>query len=725
MAEFVREVAMASAKSKNIKASEVWGNLRTTPQGGEATSYDTTWLKKDITDLSTSLESGRSKIEIKAKVLIDYISTDTFQQHLVKFHSKALAPQIVQDCYGCSPSDDGDPSTSHFREMDHILAILTSNLFQSPKGLEFLEKITDENWLQKQFAFKDMWGYLKKIKSSSEPIAKVLHNFAPVLTIKINQLIQNGKVATIEDILRDPDLKRHFDFIDKKMGVKISDWLHKKASLYGQGADEAARTLRYRSEWKKSIDNWLNKDHTDFSPSYKLQEDRSKYGQKLDGLWMGLMLDSVALAISVIQLYSNLKKAKWTEFADAVDSLLSLTKTIAGGLESKAGVLIVAEKDAFHKQAMLYKNVGRYLGLIGGCVTFVLCMMKAYDGFKSKDWDVVLINIAGAGLGIVGGVAAFCGASTLGGVTIVLGLLLAVVTTLVHDAPIIDYIEDVAWGEDAVIPIKDTITKYYSKLFKLEASFVVTDYDTNYSFIRIESEILSNTTPVFVEILDSGKKSIGKYTVYPGLKKVNGMGTVEKELGGWEYSWPTHGKRIKILNAWEIWKDLKDHSSKYTICVGIDPSSDANTPIDKMALKDDTVATFPESQAPIMTNEPPAGYTTFDPLLNVRHVSGSWKRYIKNSNNLIKKFVYTKYASGSSIKITAAKEGYVYNTELSTTTVAVSTAAPDSLGLTKTPVSISLPKPATNEDYRITLLTELLDARGVKKGENSTYLDII
>jgi hypothetical protein len=238
--------------------------------------------------------------------------------------------------------------------------------------------------------------------------------------------------------------------------------------------------------------------------------------------------------------------------------------------------------------------------------------------------------------------------------------------------------------------------------------------------------MLANTTPVFVEILDAAKNPLGKYTVYPGFKKVNGMGTVEKELGGWECPWPTHGKRIKILNPWEIWKDLKrDHVSKYTIRVGIDPSNDDKMFIDMMALKDDTVTTIPDSQAPTLISELPSGYVSFDPLLNVRQVSGSWKRYIKNSNNQIKKFVYTKYASGGSIKITAAKEGIIYNTDLSTTTVAVSTLAPDSLGLTKTPVSISLPKPTAGDDYRITLLTELLDSRGVKKGENSTYLDIV
>jgi hypothetical protein len=726
MAEFVREVAMAAAQSKDIKAADVWNNMRTNSQGGAATSYDNTWLKKDIAEMINALENGRNKIDSKAKILLDFISTETFQQHLVKFHSKALDPQTVEKCYHCTPIDDEKSTTPIFRELDHILAILTNDLYQCKGGLEFLENITDENWLQKKFAFADMWSYIKKIKSASEPIGKVINNFAPVLTIKINQLIQTGKVATIKDILRDPDLKKHFDFLDKKYGVKISEWLEHKALQYGESADDAAKSLRYRNDWNKTIKSWSDKNHEKYDPDFKLKDDKNKYSQKLDGLWLGLTLDSVALIISVVNLYSNLKKAKWNDFADAANSLLSVTKTIVGGAEDKVGMQITAlnDEDKFLAQAKMLKTVGRYMGLIGGIVGAVLSLIKAYDGFKSKDWDVVLVNLVGSTLSLVGGFAAFCGATAVLGVTAVLGLLLAIITSLVLDPPIIDYIEDVAWGEDAVIPITDTITTYYKKLFKLDVSLQVPDYDANYSFIRIESQILSNTLPVFVEIADSHNKSLGKVSVYPGLKKVEGKGAVEKELGGWDYPWPTHGKRIKIMNPWEIWKDIKrDNTSKYTIRVGIDPSNDLKMSIDKMALNDDTTVAFPNSQSPILVNVAPDGYDTFVPRLNVQNVGGSWKRYIKITNNIIRKFVYTKYADNCSIKIIVEKYGII-NKDLYTNSISVSTNGPDSIGLTKTQATIPLPAPEQGGEYRVILTTELWDSGGKKRGSDETYLDI-
>jgi hypothetical protein len=722
MAEFVREVAKTAEKSEKIDKDDVWKNMRASADGGAAGDYETSWLKQDIESMKKKLQQSMNTIETRAKNLTKYIGSDVFQKHLVRFHTKPLDEETVQAFYEQLQATDKASGLKTYREIDLILALLTVELAHSKSGREFLEKITDDQWLKKAVAFADMWGYIGKIKASAETIGQIMHNFGPILTSRINILINEGKVATIDDILKDPDLKRHFDFLDKKFKIKISEWLRKKAEIYSEGARETARKMRYRSGLEKAVQNWLNKGHVDFDEAYRNKLQVDEHSAKLDGVWLGLTLDSVALAMSVAKLFSDLKKAKLSDWFGALNDLLGLSKTVFELAESR----IIVINGHQTEMSQFFKGAARYAGLIAGIVTAVLSLMKAYEGFKSKDWDVVLLGIAGAGLGIVGGIAAFAGLSTLGGITVILGILLAIISALILDPPIIDFLEDVEWGEDRVIKVKDTIKEYYKKMFKLSVSFIVSQYDANYSFIRIESNILGNTVPVFVEVLAPGNKSLGKRTIYPGMKKVQGKGKIEKEAGGWDFPWPMHGKRLKISKPWDIWPEIRrDNDTEYTIRAGIDPSNNRKMAIPEMALNDDTSGVeFPEKQEPILITALPNGYVYSSPGIRLQLQSGTWKRYITNRNGSIRIFAYTKYGAGCTVKITTEKDKFLFDEPLTTVSVPVSSSAPDKNGLVKTPVDISLPVPGSGEEYRINLKTELLDTSGKIYEKDTTYLDI-
>jgi len=714
MAEFASQVVRRAAQNDEIR-EEVWENLRTSAKGGEATDYDSTWLKKDIERMKSAVESAKKGVETALEHLVRLLGNKTFHRHLLKHHQGPMRRADVKKYYDLDPPLQSDAKAPEYREMDHYLAVLTENLSATEKGLEFLDRLSDENYLRNHCpGFADLWSYIGKFTAASEPAGKFIHNWSPVIGSRIQRLIRTGKAATVRDILRDPDVKRHLDFLAKKLKIDVAEWLEKKAALYERGAARVARRMRYRA-WSKSLVNaWLREGDRRFDAAYAKKLESIEHRAKLDSLWIGITLDGVAFALSAVKVATDLKNSKWNDYLGAANDLLGLTKTLAEGHQSR---LLLREGDQFQAKAAQVARAAKVLGVVTCLVSAFLCAYEAYKGFRRKDWEVVAVNMAGVGLALGGAVAVVLEASVASGVLAVLGVVIAVLAMMILDAPIIDYIEDLEWGEKRNIKVGETIVEYYKQLGgPLKLDLVVDDYDANRSHLLLECKMLSDTQPVFVEVLEekTGRR-LGRRRVYPGLRKVRGRGGLEKAPGGWKFPWPMWNRRLKILRPWEIWDRIKrDDATKYVVRAGMDPSNDSRMKIEKMALN--AVATgvrFPKAQSPFIQKALPSDWE--HPLLDRYSEGGNYIAWPETGKLGV--YVYTRYAEKCRIKVVASESGLFSSERMYDVTTPV-TGGKTHANLRKTLVQILVKPPPADGEYTLLIEMSLLDPGGKELDSN-------
>ena len=192
-----------------------------------------------------------------------------------------------------------------------------------------------------------------------------------------------------------------------------------------------------------------------------------------------------------------------------------------------------------------------------------------------------------------------------------------------------------------------------------------------------------------------------------------GKGQVQKNGESWSKNWPFYAKRISILRTWEIWPAiLRDDSTEYTINVGMDPEDDKKKPIDKMALNSSASGVeFPTAQEPILReathligNERVWGSQAY------RYASPPGKGphwfIIHPSSGKIYVNVYTKYASGCKVDITATETPTVgFNQKLSEMTYMPITG-------NETKVDVPIKAPPTDDYYELEYRISLKDSSG-------------
>jgi hypothetical protein len=677
MAKFVREVAQKTSKNSKGQISEtaVWKSfLHKNGKSINAKSYDDTQLKKFIENCESKIEKYQSDSESAAEDLITFIKDKKFQKHLLKAHCRLdkngenldyLTPEEAQMFYEVKPGGQGK-----LRDLDHIAALLTENLSATEKGMEFLATLVDENSIVDLEAFAKVWENVKKIKEAGEgakeglePVGKFLYNIMPVLTKKIQSLVVKEGIHSIDGVLKNAELKKIFNFLDKKFDTNITGYMKDKAVAYGVKAKNIIKNVNNGVTWKKSLSS-LQDSILDPAKDKHFASVEKKYEsiETLKGVWLNISFSMISFCVATAKIVSDYKEAKVKDWLGAVNELTSLAKTLAQTYQTS---LTATSFDFAGKEAAVFttkaKTAGQCvkgLGVVASFITVLCCIPDIAEGVERNDLEVIILNSIGLGIALGGVYAAIVESAMLSGVLAVAGLLLAIIMAVVLDPPVIDYFEDTEWGknQNGLIPIKETIKKFYEKMFKLRIWFEENDYDKTQSCIKIESGVLADSAPVFIQLIHKKSgKAFPIEKIFPGNPDAHGKGKILKDEVSWSEGWPFYPKRIHVFNAWEIWPI--NNGEKYTIKAGIDPEAEDEEKLDKMALKGEASdIEFDFYQDPQL-QEMRAGFHSYwgDQVT----IQGGNTYFHYQSNGKIILNVYTRHAQGCQIDVNAKDSGYI------------------------------------------------------------------
>ncbi len=720
MSNFVKEVAESTANSDGISPSDVWENMLGSGGNGSATSYNNTFLKEEIDHMQQEISHAKEDAEDAADDLVNFIKSSSFQRHLMRYHKNVqMDRQSASEIYGVDLSDTNNSSLPPYREIDHYAAVFTEHLSMTDHGKDFLIDLLDDSALHNLPAFEDVWGFFDKVNSASEPMGKFVYNVIPVITDKINHLISSGSVSNINSVLNNQEVQQYIDFLNVKFGVNISPWLRERAESFGRRSHSAINDINNRNDLRRAIGRWRD------LPEGQLEGDY----EKLNGAWLELTFGIVAFTISTVKIIHDFKHAGFKDWVGLVNDFTGLMKTTSETIESRfrvsASIMRASEAgDEAVAEVILKanaaKNIALSLGVLAHLLGVVLSVVAIVEGIQSKDWDRVAVGVAGFIVSYVGFFAVLAEAAIVSGVCTILGLIIVVISAFIFDPPIIDYIEDTHWGEDHSISIANTISEFYKKLFKLRLRFEISDYDSNNSYLNIESNALNDNMPVYITIKrQSDWHILGRKAVYPSRNQVENHGRVRKNVQ-WHTTRPFAPRAIEVYNIWDIWQDInRDNSTEYYIKGEIDVDGNNSATLEDV-LSD---VTFPVPQTPILWT----AYAT-SPLNmfenNVRFI-GTDSYISPDSSGHIQLDVYTKYASGCKIEVKAIKDTFgPFNDHISTTTVDVGNHRVESEDLIRTTVNVRIENPPSNDSYDLMLKWRLLHSNGNEIDNHSTEIKV-
>ena len=639
---------------------EYWANIKGGVAGIKkgkeavtATSYETTHLKKYIEYRENKIVAVESDAEKAAEKLIKLIKSPKVQKHIKKQHgNRLLSDSLIKEFYGVDPNS----SDKKYRESDHYLAILTEDLNKTRAGLKFLDTLFDENKLSKQYAFKDLWGFIGKTKTASEASGKFLFNVMPALSLKINQVVDWDQIDSITDITnKNATIKPYFQTLEKYLGKnKFSKWLGARVDDLAKRNRTAVKAARNRKTFDRLIKIWSDPNNSRYDAVYAATAKKHDAEKALDGVWFGMALDTVAVVLSTYDIFKTVQKAPLKDKIGLVGDILGAIKTVAEAVESTQNlrVAVAAETGASGEtiktlttRANAAKICVRVLTVLGVVVSAVVMVCEIYDAWRKRNWRVVALSIASFGAMLVG--------LAYTGIGAVISIIIAIIAYLVYEPPVVDFIQLSYWGEDYIeaqdkIAIKDTILKYFEVIYTLKIRFIHKwGGDANKSFMYIQCGMLSEKAPIYVQVFEYKNKKFYPLSkqwkkVYPGLENVDGKGRVFKEITTWSKC-PNRPRTIQIHKYWEIWPNIKrDSDTKYWVAAALDPSRDS-----RYALKDQTWVTFPSPEKPkLKINNPFSTSAYIDRNIYITYYKGK-----------ISMIFRTNYAKGCYMKLWLTREG--------------------------------------------------------------------
>ncbi len=654
-------LAPQRTKSKEVYGVNIKGGMasvKTAKEAVTATSYETSHLKKYIEYRENQIEVAEKAAEEAAGKLIKLIKNPNVQKHIEKEHGKRTLPDaLVKAFYGVDP--DKEKTRKKYRESDHYLAILTEDLNKSRAGLKYLDSLFDDDALAKQYAFKDLWGFIGTSKTASEASGKFLFNVMPALALKINQTVDWDQVKSIEDITKkNSKISPYFQKLEKHLGKnKFSNWLGDRVDNLSKRNRTAIKAARSKKTFDRLIKIWADPKNSRYDAAFALTAQKHDAQQALDGVWFGMALDTVAVVLSTYDVFKNLQKAPLKDKIGLVGDILGAIKTVAEAVESTQSlrVAVAAETGASGEtiktlttRANAAKICVRVLTVLGVIVSAAVMVCEIYDAWRKRNWRVVALGMASFGAMLIG--------LAYTGIGAVISIIIAIIAYLVYEPPVVDFIQLSYWGEDYIeaadkISVKDTIFKYFEVVYTLKVRFNPKwGGDANDSYIYIQSGMLTDGAPVYLQVYSYKNKKFTPLSkqwkkVYPQLDKVDGKGRVLKEITTWS-KYPNRPKTIRIQKYWEIWPDIKrDSVTKYWVAVALDPSRDT-----RYALKDQTWAEFPSPEKPKLNINNPFRTSTYVHQEN----------YITFYEGKIGMVFRTKYANGCYIKLWLTREGKLF-----------------------------------------------------------------
>jgi hypothetical protein len=445
VANFTHALLVDALKRPDADPEELLGSLR--PASGDAPpgSLEASLLAAERTRWAEAVERAKLEVNVKTDALVSFLGDPAVQQHLCDDHVEPLSIPDLEEAYGPQVMSAAEP----ILERDHVLATLTEDLGHSEKGRAFLGELLDDDRVKTHVAFGQAWGFVKiaeKVISNRDPLRKLAANLLPVAQLELQRALAKGTAAALESSALHALGKRLGDpGFPSAVAAQVD-------ALRGKGAHLDNLLIEQRS---KNLFDVINPTSA----------------QKLEGAWVGVILDTVSLVIAVGEgkPLSAMQDRDWAGLA-------------SNGASLGHSVLELVEQRAVHKgpaPAMAFKVSVKVAGLTAGLLSASLSAWDAYEADARGDDDAATLHSTSAALGAVAAAASFAaGMVAAGAITAPLLVAaapgLAVVglvgslgsaaaglgASFAKDAPVITWLKRSPWGTVADLPHDRVIPAY-------------------------------------------------------------------------------------------------------------------------------------------------------------------------------------------------------------------------------------------------------------------------
>ncbi|MCZ7610536.1 MAG: hypothetical protein M5U17_10270 [Ignavibacterium sp.] len=649
---------------------DVWSHFRKRANDDSADSYNDTLLKHDIETIENTLNRNKRLVEERAEQLINYFNQDNVQRHLLRYHSETR-----------------DDSFSLTTATNYVF----EDLGKSDKGLEYLASLLSDNVLNELVTVSEVFGLIRQANTLSEELSKFLTFISPCLISEVIETISVNNFRNVREVLNS-NIQSKLRFFSEKTGINF-DALN---SFLNENAEQTARRLN------NIIENSL--DPAELRQQILRANVNLERAELNDDLIkcvpIGYILKLLSFAIAAYKIVEDFKRSSNKDRISFISSVMEISKDILS---------IRAVTNSARR------GVSLMVGIIGELLGVVVNLMDAVENLQGRDPLLAALNILGATAAFVGmfsgivvasaetmGLTAVtvAAATVIGSVCIILGIIIAVLIFIFTDPPFIAFIEDTYYGVDNVIPLRETIDKF----FKLQIFEMTVRLEGDAPDVRliVQSNALDDTLPISLK-LNKNRVSIGTVLINPTTSSYNGKADIRKYA-----FWESDRRRTRYLvinKFWELWDNeerginVREDAGDYALYASLDPDKDGDWEI--------------------QTSMNPIEFPRIQPLIRELTIDSNYyvhrgRKYFNYSGNgNVNITIRTVDAIGLTCQILWSADGGVHWSQQS-----------NRIQRNTTQFSFNIPSPPQSNTYTLQVSAKLFNNEGSQTGDTNSVNDI-
>lgn len=649
---------------------DVWSHFRKRVNDDSADSYNDTLLKHDIETIENTLNRNKRLVEERAEQLINYFNQDNVQRHLLQYHSETR-----------------DDSFSLTTATNYVF----EDLGKSDKGLEYLASLLSDNVLNELVTVSEVFGLIRQANTLSEELSKFLTFISPCLISEVIETISVNNFRNVREVLNS-NIQSKLRFFSEKTGINF-DALN---SFLNENAEQTARRLN------NIIENSL--DPAELRQQILRANVNLERAELNDDLIkcvpIGYILKLLSFAIAAYKIVEDFKRSSNKDRISFISSVMEISKDILS---------IRAVTNSARQGASLM------VGIIGELLGVVVNLMDAVENLQGRDPLLAALNILGATAAFVGmfsgivvasaetmGLTAVtvAAATVIGSVCIILGIIIAVLIFIFTDPPFIAFIEDTYYGVDNVIPLRETIDKF----FKLQIFEMTVRLEGDAPDVRliVQSNALDDTLPISLK-LNKNRVSMGTVLINPTTSSYNGKADIRKYA-----FWESDRRRTRYLvinKFWELWDNeesginVREEAGDYALYASLDPDKDGDWEI--------------------QTSMNPIEFPRIQPLIRELTIDSNYyvhrgRKYFKYSGNgNVNITIRTVDAIGLTCQILWSADGGVHWSQQS-----------NRIQRNTIQFSFNIPSPPQSSTYTLQVSAKLFNNEGIQTGDTNSVNDI-
>lgn len=533
------------AEKLEPETSDIWNRFRKPANDDRASSYNDTRLKFDIDRINNTLEQNKRLVDEKAEELINFFNRENVQRHLLQYHSEST-------------------------EDSHSFMTITNFVFEdmgkSDRGVEYLSTLLNDSTLNILVSVKEIFDLIKQAVSLTEELSKFIIYISPALVNEVIETISSNNFRSVSEVLNSPIQTRLRSFADKT-GINFTAL----NSFLSANAERTAR--RFNSLVENSVDpsalrHQIQRANVDLEHA-ELNDDLNKF------IPIGDVLKLLSFALATFKIVGDFKRSNNKDRVAFISSVLNISKDI---LSIRAGA------------GSARRGAGLIVGVVGELLGVVVNLMDVADNLRERDPLLAALNALGATAAFIGmfsgilvgsaeamgiSAATVAAATVVSSVCVILGIVIAVLIYIFTDPPFVAFIEDSYYGVDHIIPIRETIDKFFKlSVFAMSARLEGDAPDVR---LMIQSNALDDTLPISLKLNKNGQ-SLGTVYIDPASSSYNGKADIRKYA-----FWDEDRRRTRYLainRFWELWDNeerginVREQEGNYVLYAALDPDKD-------------------------------------------------------------------------------------------------------------------------------------------------------